>query len=144
MAPLIPEAPAQITNQEWQRLLDRVSQLEEATTSSGPDLVVRHQDNKVMKTIPAFRGTRLPENWEPSDKVKDGLRLTFPNVKLGEILVEFRDYWCAVPGQRGLKLDWDRTFRNRVREVAHQPRFQRRIDHSVGDKVQGWLDQEVK
>jgi hypothetical protein len=67
----------------------------------------------------------LPEGWQPSAKVKDDLRAKYPELMLGLILEEFRDYWLAIPGQRGSKLDWDRTFRNRVREVAHIPRFQR-------------------
>jgi hypothetical protein len=28
---------------------------------------------------------------------------------------KFRDYWSAVPGTRGVKLDWEATFRNFVR-----------------------------
>lgn len=32
--------------------------------------------------------------------------------------VEFVDYWVGIPGQRGVKLDWSATWRNRVRQVA--------------------------
>lgn len=40
-----------------------------------------------------------------------------------ELFAEFRDYWCAVPGQRGCKLDWIATWRNRVRDKkrSHAP-----------------------
>jgi hypothetical protein len=31
---------------------------------------------------------------------------------------EFRDYWIGVPGQRGTKLDWSATWRNRVRAIS--------------------------
>lgn len=31
---------------------------------------------------------------------------------------EFIDYWISVPGQRGTKLDWSATWRNRVRMVS--------------------------
>lgn len=31
---------------------------------------------------------------------------------------EFVDHWIGVPGQRGTKLDWPATFRNRVRAIA--------------------------
>ncbi len=31
--------------------------------------------------------------------------------------VEFIDYWIAIPGQRGLKINWPATWRNRVREL---------------------------
>lgn len=31
---------------------------------------------------------------------------------------EFKDFWVGIPGQRGLKLDWSATWRNRVRDVG--------------------------
>jgi hypothetical protein len=39
------------------------------------------------------------------------------------VFSEFRDYWIAVAGQRGVKLDWDATWRNWVRnqkQVGYQ------------------------
>jgi hypothetical protein len=30
----------------------------------------------------------------------------------------FRDYWIAQPGQRGVKLDWDATWRNWIRRSS--------------------------
>lgn len=86
------------------------------------------------------RGAPLPEDWQPSEKLKTELRAAYPELKLGSVLEEFRDYWLGVPGQRGHKLDWDRTFRNRVREVAHMPRFQRN-GQPIGAatrKAMGW------
>ena len=51
------------------------------------------------------RGTRLPENWNP--RPEDGLN---------EIELEkFRDYWRSVAGQKGVKRDWDATWRNWLR-----------------------------
>lgn len=51
------------------------------------------------------RGTRLPENWNP--RPEDGLN---------EIELEkFRDYWRSVSGQKGVKRDWDATWRNWLR-----------------------------
>ena len=29
----------------------------------------------------------------------------------------FHDYWIGIPGQRGVKLDWQATWRNRIRDV---------------------------
>lgn len=69
------------------------------------------------------RGTRLPDGWQPSEAVRVWARSEHPAVNLGFVLAEFVDYWLAIPGSRGCKLDWDATFRNRVREVAaRQPR----------------------
>ena len=69
------------------------------------------------------RGTRLPEDWQPSDRVKAELVHRYPHLNFPLLLDEFRDYWCAIPGQRGLKLSWDRTFRNSVRERSHKPQY---------------------
>jgi hypothetical protein len=30
----------------------------------------------------------------------------------------FRDYWRGMPGQKGVKADWDATWRNWVRKAA--------------------------
>lgn len=64
------------------------------------------------------RGTRLSEDWKPQDEDwteaiqrlggADGARFE---------LVKFRDHWKAAPGQKGVKLDWDATFRNWIRNA---------------------------
>lgn len=70
------------------------------------------------------KGTRLPEGWTPSAG-------SYANVvkKTGQsqaevltALEEFCDFWRGVPGQKGCKLDWDATFRNRLREVWSKTR----------------------
>ena len=33
------------------------------------------------------------------------------------------DYWTAAPGQRGVKLDWNATWRNWMRRAADQSRW---------------------
>ena len=97
------------------------------TSGDYPPLPRNYEDVKV-KVTPAStkRGTRLPEDWQPSDRVKAELVHRYPHLNFPLLLDEFRDYWCAVPGQRGLKLSWDRTFRNRVRECAHKRQYWKR------------------
>lgn len=68
------------------------------------------------------RGTRLPDGWQPSGAVREWAAAEFPAVSIEAELAAFSDYWRAVPGQRGVKLDWDATFRNRVREIAARRR----------------------
>jgi hypothetical protein len=59
------------------------------------------------------RGTRISHNWTPSPDCIGWCREQGADwVKIG---ASFRDYWCAVAGSRGVKLDWDATFRNWVR-----------------------------
>jgi DNA-binding MarR family transcriptional regulator len=68
-------------------------------------------------SAPAKRGTRLPDDWSPSaDDWRDA------SEKLGQQgsvfeLSKFRDHWKAQPGQRGVKLDWNATFRNWMRNA---------------------------
>jgi uncharacterized protein YdaU (DUF1376 family) len=55
------------------------------------------------------RGCRLPSDW-------------FPKEHGGQIaeLEKFRDYWIAQPGQKGVKTDWDATWRNWIRRAAER------------------------
>lgn len=93
------------------------------------------------KPVSTKRGTRLAEDWHPSTGMAEELMLKYPGVNLRLILEEFRDYWCAVPGSRGLKLSWDRTFRNRVREVAHKPQYRRQgVGMRAGDQPMSKVD----
>lgn len=61
-------------------------------------------------------GSRLPEDWFPSSAglVFAGQEgLSNPTIQLE--VDKFRDYWTAQPGQKGVKLDWNATWRNWVR-----------------------------
>ncbi|WP_424807696.1 hypothetical protein [Rhodococcus sp. 27YEA15] len=40
-----------------------------------------------------------------------------PDIDLAAELRIFRDYWIAQPGAKGVKLDWDATWRNWVRRA---------------------------
>lgn len=67
------------------------------------------------------RGTRLPDNFEPDESchlLAEALLLT--NLESQDALDNFLDYWRAVPGAKGLKLDWQMTFKNQLRHVAKQ------------------------
>jgi hypothetical protein len=68
----------------------------------------------------ARRGTRLTDDWKPT---KENWIWA-----VGEIgkeaaireLSKFRDYWPSVAGRHGVKLDWERTFRNWIRSAAER------------------------
>ena len=62
------------------------------------------------------RGKRLPTDWQPTAEDREFAESLGLNPD--DITPEFRDYWCAVPGARGTKLDWSRTFKNRCRDIA--------------------------
>ena len=63
------------------------------------------------------RGTRLPEGWRPNDDDWREARTKLGNEGSGQELLKFFDYWKAQPGQRGVKLDWDATWRNWIRNA---------------------------
>ena len=70
------------------------------------------------------RGTRLPEGWTPAWSqanldVEAASGLTA--AQLADQLDRFRDYWRGVAGAKGLKRDWDATWRNWVRRAVDKP-----------------------
>lgn len=66
---------------------------------------------------PAARGHRLPVDWTPTQAQVD-----FATDRIGAATADeidkFRDHWKAAPGSKGVKLDWDATFRNWIRTAA--------------------------
>jgi uncharacterized protein YdaU (DUF1376 family) len=62
--------------------------------------------NKHKRSQSLARGTRLPTDWMPSE-----------HLDRRDELEKFRDYWLAVPGSKGCKLDWDATWRNWIRNA---------------------------
>lgn len=76
---------------------------------------------------PDKRGSRMRPDWRPS---QDGMAYAEQNGLLNgwceATIANFRDYWLGVPGAKGIKLDWDATWRTEVRKEAqaqrHKPR----------------------
>lgn len=69
------------------------------------------------------RGTRLKDDWQLTPE----LRIFASDLGLepNGLRDEFLDYWTSVPGSKGLKLDWNKTFKNRCRELGKKPLFGR-------------------
>jgi len=63
------------------------------------------------------RGSRIPDPFSISDDMRAWGRAETPAVDLDRATAEFVDYWRGVSGQKGCKLDWIATWRNRMREV---------------------------
>ena len=57
----------------------------------------------------AQRAARLSEDWKPSEFQAEGVELE-----------KFRDWARSAPGQKGVKADWDATWRNWMRRVREQ------------------------
>jgi hypothetical protein len=67
------------------------------------------------------RGTRLPADWVPSEDQISFCKKDRPDLHPAVVADRFRDFWIAQPGARGVKLNWDATWRNWVRneKVSH-------------------------
>jgi hypothetical protein len=80
----------------------------------------------------AKRGSRLPDGWMPSPGVASAIREECPGVDLTKEHRKFADYWKGVPGARGVKLDWDATWRNWMRNACERAAkinpYQMRVD----------------
>ena len=61
------------------------------------------------------RGARLPADWVPSEELIAFCKTDRPDLNPAAVADRFRDFWIAQPGTKGVKLDWDATWRNWVR-----------------------------
>lgn len=68
-----------------------------------------------IKERPAKRGSRLSEDWLPSAESVAVVKKDAPDVDAKAEHPTFVDYWIAQPGQKGVKTNWDATWRNWMR-----------------------------
>jgi len=72
-------------------------------------------ERTATKSKVGSRGTRIAADWKPSAAL---LAWCHEQRVDGEAHVaEFIDHWASVSGAKGTKLDWDATFRNRIRDL---------------------------
>lgn len=83
------------------------------TTNQKPEKKEKELSNDSSKKT---RGTRLPDDWEVSAA---GVEFSYTQGMTDQSIItesdKFRDYWHAVSGQKGVKNDWDATWRNWIR-----------------------------
>lgn len=70
--------------------------------------------NNQLKEKPQ-RGTRLALDWVLSKSLGEWAQSERPDLNIRQTAEQFKDYWIAQPGQKGVKLDWAATWRNWVR-----------------------------
>lgn len=95
-------------------------------------------------------GHRLPDDWRPSDALTAfAAGLGFVGHAFDQAVAEFHDYWRGVPGQRARKLDWDATFRNRLRETTRSQKKGRSNEQGkrsiidAADKAVRWFEEQA-
>jgi hypothetical protein len=86
---------------------------------------IKTEDTTPIETVKRVsRGTRLPDDWHPSESLWSwGLEnLAAPDLKFETAAMI--DYFHAQSGQRGVKLDWGKTWKTWIREaVRRRERF---------------------
>jgi len=99
----------------------------EKSAVAGVENVERGRDNaeaeaeaeadksKTKSKADAALATRLPADWKPSDADYQFCVKERPDLVPNDVADRFRDYWVAVPGAKGRKIDWAATWRNWVR-----------------------------
>ena len=63
------------------------------------------------------RGSRLAQDWVLNKAMGDWATQERPDLDVRQVADQFKDYWVAQAGQKGVKLDWDATWRNWVRNT---------------------------
>lgn len=94
------------------------------------------------------KGTRLPIDWILPEKDEEYCKSERPDLNPSDVAKLFYNYWIAVPGAKGRKLDWSATWRNWVltQNKKQQPQATKpamsdkfnvgNIDYSSTDKAQ--------
>ena len=87
------------------------SSIHDATNNHKP-LTINHKPIKENK-----RGSRLASGWFLTKAMGDWATQERPDLDVRQVAEQFKDYWVAQAGQKGVKLDWDATWRNWVRNT---------------------------
>lgn len=113
----------QRSSSEAKRATEKASKAAEARWNKPPSMppsmpgasdvgMPREKEREREVKGPRKRGTRLPDDWTPSDDLKRWTSEECPGLNGPATAAKFRDYWHGVAGAKGLKLDWDATWRN--------------------------------
>jgi hypothetical protein len=81
-----------------------------------PDIQSTDTDNPgVAKAPPAARGTRIPDTFQVTDEMVSWVKHECRDIDWELQTANFVDYFKAVSGKTGVKLDWVRTWRKWMR-----------------------------
>lgn len=81
-------------------------------------VAIPETETETEKRQSRVRGTRLDPNFLfPEDWATFCIK-TRPELSAVDVWEQFRDYWIAQPGQKGVKTDWEATWRNWVRRQS--------------------------
>jgi len=81
------------------------------------------QEREKGKKKVVERGTRLPANFSVPDEWREWTKseLGWTDADVDAEALVFADHWKATPGSKGVKLEWEATWRNWVRRSFRKP-----------------------
>lgn len=86
----------------------------------------KHEGTPAMpERITGQRGRRIDIDWQPEKPLPEALAKVvsgWPPGRYEDKVTEFRDFWLSDAGQRASKMDWDRTWWNRIRAINEHDR----------------------
>lgn len=92
-------------------------------SNNTPDNSGNNTSQQQRRPSRASRGTRLPDDFEPIPNILELARsLGFSDAEYWDHFERFQDYWRGVSGAKGVKLDWQGTWRNRIKDLADHRR----------------------
>jgi hypothetical protein len=80
-----------------------------------PETETETEKETKVETEKKLRASRLPQDWQPNDRMLAFCENERPDLNPTEVSATFRDYWHSQAGQKGVKADWEATWRNWVR-----------------------------
>lgn len=102
-------------------LTPQVNPPHKASSSSSSSLSSSEEKELKKKALqPSPKPTRLPAGWAPSQTLTEWAKKERPDLDLPRTIEHFTDYWTNIFGQKGLKLNWDLTFKNWIRNETHK------------------------
>lgn len=86
--------------------------------SSSPD-PSNNPTHTPVKLPRARKGTRIPDDWQPLALTDADATMvaSWPAGTIEREMAKFRDFWAAKAGAGGVKLDWQATWRNWLRQA---------------------------
>jgi len=94
-----------------------------ASPSVSVSVVDHLKEPEEEKQETTSRGTRVPEPFVVTPDMRSWAEENLPGLDVDVATSEFVDFWRAVPGPRGRKLDWPATWRNSLRRSHRMQRL---------------------
>jgi hypothetical protein len=82
-----------------------------SSTSTSEEKEETNVSSKIKK------GSRIPVDFYPSPEMLEWVKKNAPNIDLKARILEFKNYWEAKTGKDATKLDWNKTFQNRILQI---------------------------